>query len=317
MLIPEPLLLTPFHHTEYKIAISIATKINSWIGISFTSILHTDTYPEIDPKTRSNHRGRAVFITGGSRGIGRAIAISFAKAGASAIAIGARSNLDSLEEEILAAAQEAGHPAPQVLKLHLDVTDEASTTNAALQTEQQFGRLDVLINNSGYLEKWLLLAESNPTEWWRTWETNVRGVHLMLRAFLPLLLKGGWKIVVNVTSLGAYLLTPGSSSYSTSKLAITRLTEFVSEEYGAQGIIALAVHPGLVRTELSLNLPEEIHPFLDNTTELPADTITWLTSERREWLSGRYISANWHMPELVSRKEEIVTGDKLKVKLVL
>ncbi|KAN0070119.1 hypothetical protein V8E54_011700, partial [Elaphomyces granulatus] len=287
-------------------------------GITFTSILHTDTYPEIDPKTQSNHRGRAVFINGASRGIGRATAISFAKAGASAIAIGARSNLDGIEEEILAAAQEAGHATPpQVLKLCLDVTDEASISNAALQTEQQFGRLDILVNNSGYLEKWLLLAESNPTEWWRTWEINVRGVHLMLRAFLPLLLKGGQKIVVNVASIGAHLLTPSSSSYSISKLAVVRLTEFVSAEYGAQGIIALAVHPGGVRTELSLNLPEIIHSFLVDAAELPADTITWLASERRDWLSGRYISCNWHMPELVSKKEEIVTGDKLKMKLVL
>ncbi|KAK9428078.1 hypothetical protein V1505DRAFT_410867 [Lipomyces doorenjongii] len=286
-------------------------------GSQFTSTTHHDTYPAIDPKTKSDQHGRVVLITGASKGIGRATAVSFAKAGAATIVIAARSNLDDVEKDVLAAAKEAGHSAPQVVRLQLDVADEASIGSAVSQMEKQVGRLDVLINNAGYLESWKPVADSDPSEWWLSWEINLRGVYLMTRAFLPLMLKGGQKIIVNVSSIGAHYSRPGASAYQTAKFALLRFTEFVASEYGSQGIVTYALHPGGVPTELALGMPEPMHSLLVDSAQLAADTMTWLTQERREWLMGRYISSNWDLPELMSKQEEIVNGDKLKMRMVV
>jgi len=258
-----------------------------------------------------------VLITGASKGIGRATAIAFAQAGASAIIIAARSSLNDVKVSILDAAKTAGHPAPQILQLKLDVSDEQSVANAASQTEQIFGHLDILVNNAGRMETWSLLADSDPISWWNTWEVNVKGTYLMTRAFLPLLFKGNEKTIVNMNSIGAHLTRPGCSAYQIGKLAVLRLTEFMYVEYAAQGVLAFAIHPGAVATELAYKLPADTHARLIDTPELAADTIVWLTQEKRGWLGGRYISANWDMDELMSRKDEIVEGNKLKVRLAL
>lgn len=256
-------------------------------------------------------------MTGASRGIGRATAISFARAGASAIAIGSRSSQDETEQAILEAASQSGHPTPQILQIHLDVADEESVAAALSQVEEKFGRLDILVNNAGTLEKWKLLAETDPKIWWGTWEINVKGTYLMTRAFLPLLLKGGEKTIVNMNSVGAHLTRPGASGYQIGKLALLRLTEFTSVEYEEQGILAFAIHPGGVDTELIRNLPSKYHTNLIDSPTLAADTIVWLTQEKQVWLNGRYVSANWDMEEFMARKESIIEGNKLRVRLVL
>ena len=140
----------------------------------------------------------------------------------------------------------------------------------------------------------------------------------MTRAFLPLLLKGGEKTIININSIGAHLVRPGASAYQTSKLAILRLREYLVVEYRAQGLLPIAVHPGAVATEMGLTtLPKKYLGNLKDTRELAADTIVWLTQERKDWLAGRYLGASCDMPEVMARKDEIVQGDKLKVKLVL
>ncbi len=133
--------------------------------MDFTPTHHHDTYPAIQT---SNHRGRVVLITGASRGIGRTTAdVSFARASALGIAIAARTSLDDVEAEILAAARQAGHPTPRVLRLLLDVTNETSVTDALSHTEKHFGRLDVLVNNAGYTYRnGSTVAESlTPSRW--------------------------------------------------------------------------------------------------------------------------------------------------------
>lgn len=94
----------------------------------------------------------------------------------------------------------------------MDVADESSVENAAKQIEEEFGRLDVLCNNAGYLETFTKIGESKVEEWWgKTMESNVKGVYLCTRALLPLLLKGELKTVLNTSSIGANNITPGAS----------------------------------------------------------------------------------------------------------
>lgn len=136
-----------------------------------------------------------------------------------------------------------------------------SVKSAAQETEKVFGRLDILINNAGYLETARPVMDSDPDEYWKTWEINYRGVYWTTKAFLPLLLKtdDGLKTIVNLSSVGAHGLRPGMGAYQTSKFAILRFTEFLCAEYARQGVVAYSVHPGGVPTELALNMPKETY----------------------------------------------------------
>ncbi|RFU35062.1 hypothetical protein B7463_g1294, partial [Scytalidium lignicola] len=280
-------------------------------GHTFTQTTHHDTYPAIDSATKSDHTGHYVFITGASKGVGRATAISFAKAGAAGIAIGARSGLDEVEKEIVAAAKAAGKTPPKVLKLKLDVLKFEDVKNAAKVTEKEFGMVDILINNAGWLDRFVVLEESDPHEYWLNYEINIRGVYWMTKEFIPLLLKSGEKTIINLTSVGAHVIAYGASGYQTSKFALLRFTEHLMVDYGQKGLLTYCVHPGGIPTELAVRMPEQIHHVLIDTPELAGDTMTFLTSKRIDWLAGRYLSCTWDMDELLLKKDEIVNEDKL------
>lgn len=270
--------------------------------------------------------GRAVFISGASRGIGPATALSFARAGASFIGIGARSaaELQSLEEDIKGEAKKAGRGAPLVYRATLDVTDIASAEAAAGGGEGAYeafgGRLDVLINNAGYMDRLAPLADSDPDDWWRTWEINIRGPYLVTRAFLPLMLatQSRLKTIVSLSSLGAHTLAVGGTAYNSSKLALLRFSEILNVEYGAQGVLAFCVIPGGIETDMSRALDESTaKAYLTDSIELPADSIVFLVQERREWLAGRYISCTWDMEDLLAKQTSIVEQDMLKVRMAV
>ncbi|KAI2639916.1 NAD(P)-binding protein [Hypomontagnella submonticulosa] len=289
---------------------------NKQAVFKFTSTLHNDTYEYISPK-RLNLQGRSVFITGASKGIGRETALSFAAAGASMIGIGARSDLSSFEAEIKEAARKAGRKTePKVVSVKLDVTSEDSVKAAAETISAEFGgKLDVLVNNAGYLAEWLPVAESKTDEWWTTYEVNVKGLYLCSRYFIPLLLKGETKTNILITSAGAINVSFGASAYQSTKFVVCRLAEFMATEYEDKGLVCFSLHPGGVKTELAVNMPLAMHQVLVDEPQLPADSIVWLAAEHRPWLSGRFINVKWDMQELDAKKDDIVKGDLLKFRL--
>lgn len=286
--------------------------------MNFVSARH-DTYPYINP-SNFNLQGKHVLITGASKGVGKAAALSYAKAGASCIALAARSDLSSVIDEIKTAAQTAGHPAPTVLPISLDVTSRYSVSAAAQSISAAFdARIDILINNAGYLSTFAGIPDSDPDEWWKDFEVNVKGTYLVTRAFFPLLLRSETKIIINVSSIGALMMPPHGSSYVASKLAVIRLTEQIHQDHGPgkDGICAIVLHPGAISTELSRGMPEKLHGYLVDTPELAGDTMCWLGAERREWLAGRYVSASWDLEELSVRKEEVLRGELLRARLAV
>ena len=143
-------------------------------GQTFVQPNHHDTYPFIDPR-KQDLSGKYVFVSGASKGIGRALGIAYAQAGVAGIALGARSDLATVQDEVLQAAKDAGRTEPKVLSLSLDVVDLASVEAAAKATESAFGKLDILINNAGYLASFERITEGDPVEWWKTWEVNIKG----------------------------------------------------------------------------------------------------------------------------------------------
>lgn len=289
----------------------------------FTTTTHATSYPYISPISL-NLTGRHVLITGAAHadGVGYAAATAFARAGASVLALAdiAPTSPD-LIAGLKAAAVEAGRAEPVVVADEVDIARLESTERLRETIGPALeGRLDVLINNAGFQEPYHTLLTSTPETYWRTWEVNVHGLFNTTRTFLPLLLstpQDSLKTVLNVSSSGALSVRPGSASYRTSKLAVLRWTEALHVEHsGSDGLLAISVNPGAIRTRITVNEPEAVRERLPHKPEVAGDTIAWLAAGRREWLGGRYVSCPWDMEELVGRREEIVEGDKLKVRMV-
>jgi NAD(P)-dependent dehydrogenase (short-subunit alcohol dehydrogenase family) len=173
-------------------------------GMKIVATSHEDTYPFINPE-----KGQAsdikVLITGASKGIGCATAKSFARAGASGIALLARSGLDEVAAEVAKAAIAAGRKEPKILTFQADISDHNAIETVMDTVEKEFGFLDVVINNASRLETWLPLAETDVTDWWLTWEVNIKGTYVVTRAALPLILKGQLKTILTLTSAGAFI----------------------------------------------------------------------------------------------------------------
>ncbi|RVX75882.1 hypothetical protein B0A52_00239 [Exophiala mesophila] len=283
-------------------------------GHGFVPTRRNDTYPAIDP-LKADHSCKYVLITGAARGLGLAMATSFAQAGASGIAILDMLDMTSARDVILNAVKAAGRAEPKILTLTVDVTDEGSVSQAVKSVEAEFARLDILINNAGYVGGYTPLGQSDPSRWWRAWEVNVKGPYLVTRGFLPLILQGTDKTVIVISSIGAHVTIPGGSAYETTKYAVLRINHYLMAEYGSQGLLAYAVAPGGVLTDMSKGF--QYQDRLTDTPQMVADTLVFLTKERREWLAERYIDSRWDMEELMEKKEEIVQRDLLKVRMTV
>lgn len=166
--------------------------------------------------------------------MGRSLAVGYTQAGASSIALAARSSTTDTETAVLEAARAAGRPPPEILSLEMDVCDKASVESAARTLEKNWGKLDILINNSGYMAKFAPLLEVDEEEYARVWDVNYWGTFRVTKAFLPILLKGGDKTVINITSMAAQFAGMGGGAYHVSKFALARFTEFVQDEYGSE-----------------------------------------------------------------------------------
>ncbi|VUC37673.1 unnamed protein product [Clonostachys rosea] len=285
----------------------------------FTERSRSDTYPFIDPALQ-DLEGKSVCITGASRGLGKAMAVAFASAGCSKIALAARGDVTEVADKCRESADRAGRSVPTIVELSVDVTSEESLDNAATRMSEAFdGSLDILINNAGYSEAPSRVADkdSDSKEWWRTWEVNVKGVYLCCRAFMPLILASKSKTICNLTSGAAFAISGLASAYGGTKFALCRFGEHLDAQYGKEGLLIHSVEPGAVLTDLASQLHPDFRPYLTDTAELVSNTLVWLTAERREWLSPRIICSNWDMEDLLNKKETILAGDLLKFRLTI
>lgn len=271
-----------------------------------------DSYASIQLRFGQLH-GKYVLVTGAARGLGRSMALSYARAGAAGIALLDLCDPGSVKQEIEALTLD---PRPEVLALSTDVTDEASVHKAVEAVDADFGQVDILVNNAGVIY-YAPIRESKIAPWWKSFEVNVKGLFLMVQAFLPLLVKGSDKTIVTISSIGAHVTIPGGSSYETTKLTVLRITDYINLELGGDGILAYALAPGGVKTDMADGFPSQHHDKLTDTPQLVADTLVFLTSERREWLRGRYVDSRWDMQELLAKREEIENRDLLKIRMAV
>ncbi len=186
--------------------------------------------------------GKVALVTGANRGIGRAIALELLRRGAVVVA-GARKAADAAELEAALRA-EGG----QALALACDVTSYPAVEATVAQALASYGRLDILINNAGVLEPQARLAEVDPARWADNIMTNLVGSMHACRAALPPMLAGGGGVVVNISSGAAGRPLEGWSAYCAGKAGLAMLTRSLQLEYGASGLQAFGLRPGVVDT---------------------------------------------------------------------
>ncbi|KAF9884282.1 hypothetical protein FE257_001912 [Aspergillus nanangensis] len=272
-----------------------------------------------------------VAITGAGKGIGATIAQSYAKAGASGVMLSSRTLSD-----LKAVAANISRESPNTLVRYqvCDVTQEAELEALASTIRREFGRLDAVVLSAGENPKWVKddhngmvrgaigIHEEANGDFFRVWDTNFKGAYLSSRALLPILQEttsDGARTIIFLSSASSLFHTTDIAPFcgTLSKLAVNKLAEIIHESYHEEGINSYAIHPGGIPTEATQNFPDSSNSILIDDISLPAGLCIWLSNGKRDFLSGRYVCANWDIAELEARKQEIVDGDKFKLRLTL
>ncbi len=211
-------------------------------------------------------KDKVAIITGGGRGIGRAIAIAYAAEGAQVV-IASRSSTQLDEVAGIIAAQGG-----EVLTVLTDMQIRTEVENLIQQTVDRFERIDILVNNAGVNPRGLFL-DSTDEEWEQGWQINVMGVVYSCRAALPIMQQQGSGNIINVGSGMGQVGHANLSVYCASKAALHGLTQAIAEEVWQDGIIANVLIPGPVRTELS-------KPAWENAESFRAESDPWKDPEQ-------------------------------------
>jgi NAD(P)-dependent dehydrogenase (short-subunit alcohol dehydrogenase family) len=242
--------------------------------------------------------GKAAIITGGDSGIGRAVAIAFAREGADVLI--AYLNEDDDARETARWVEEAGRKA---VLLSGDITDPAHCKEIVEQAVQEFGRLDVLVNNAAYQMSYPSLEEISDEEWNKTFDTNIGAMFRITRAAVKHMKPGA--AIVNTTSINADKPNPNLIAYAATKGAIQNFTAGLAQLLAEKGIRANCVAPGPIWTPLipSTMPPEKVEQFGKQVpmkrpgqpAELAAAYVM-LASDEASYISGATIAVTGGAP---------------------
>lgn len=236
---------------------------------------------------------RIAFITGASRGIGRACAKSLSEAGARVVlAARAKDKLDELAAEITAAGRQA-------YTVQIDLASEESIREAFAQTSREFGAVQILVNNAGITRDGLALRMKR-ADWDAVLDTNLTGTFLCIQQVLQPMMKARWGRIVNISSVVGEMGNAGQANYSASKAGLLGLTKTLAQEMGSRGITVNAVAPGFIETDMTGVLPADVKEKMLSGIPLrrigsPEDVaaaVRFLGSDEAAYITGHVLDVN-------------------------
>jgi NAD(P)-dependent dehydrogenase (short-subunit alcohol dehydrogenase family) len=241
--------------------------------------------------------GQVAVVTGGGRGIGRAIAIGLAAAGAS-VAVVARTQSEAAE-----VAAQIGRASGRSIEIPADVSVPGDVDRMIKETERNLGPVNLLVNNAGLVGPIGPTWELDPGDWWRCVEVNLKGPMLCASAVLPGMVARRRGRIVNVASGAGTRAIPHLGAYVTSKAALIRFTEVVAAEVAESGVSVFSIEPGTVRTTMAESamasgamrrwipwLQDVFDRGEDVTPDHAARLVRLLGSGRADSLSGRFLT---------------------------
>jgi len=241
--------------------------------------------------------GRVALVTGGSRGIGAAVAKRLAAEGAS-VAINYAGRADAAAE-VVAAIEAAGGTAAA---FQADVSEAAACAALVDDVVSRFGRIDVLVNNAGITRDGLLVRMSDH-DWRAVIDTNLSGAFYLSRAVGKLMMKQRWGSIVNMASVVGMMGNAGQANYAAAKAGLIGLTKSVARELAGRGVRANAVAPGFIATDMTGALSETAREAATSsiamgrlgTPEDIAATVAFLASDDAAYITGQVIAVDGGM----------------------
>lgn len=241
-------------------------------------------------------QGQNALVTGGTRGIGKAIAEGLAKRGVNVIVAGR--NIEAAAE-VAATLSSHGVKARGV---RLDVSNAGEVEKVFEEIRKDFNRIDILINNAGITKDGLLMRMREDA-WDAVININLKGVFLCSKEAIKDMAKQRYGRIVNITSVAAFMGNPGQANYSASKAGIVGFTKTVAREYAGRGVTVNAVAPGFIETAMTDVLPEHVKEEMKKLIPLArfgkgddiANAAVFLASPESGYITGQVLHVNGGM----------------------
>jgi len=239
---------------------------------------------------------RVAFVTGASRGIGRAIALTLCRANFDIVVASPEiERNEQVAEEIRACSGEA-------MTINLDVTSPDSVKEAFTKTLKDKTRIDVLVNNAGITRDGLAMRMKQP-DWDLVLNINLTGAFRCTQAVLPGMMRNRWGRIVNISSVVGQAGAAGQVNYSASKAGLIGMTKSLAQEMGSRGVTVNAIAPGYIETDMTKVLPEDVKEKILAQVPLGrigqpddiAHAVKFLCSEEAGYITGHVLAVNGGM----------------------
>jgi 3-oxoacyl-[acyl-carrier protein] reductase len=240
-----------------------------------------------------NLEGKTALVTGASRGIGRAIAMRLAEAGANIVGV------DVLEEPLVQTMADCEAMGVKTYAGVCNICDMDAVAGLVSGVMKQFGQIDILVNNAGITRDNLVIRMSDE-EWKSVMDVNLTGCFHLCKAVGRPMLKAKSGKIINITSISGHIGNPGQSNYSASKSGMIGFTKSIAREFATKGITANCVAPGVIKTEMSEQLNDAQKERLFNMIPLKqigsprniSDAVLFLAGDLSNYITGQVLNVD-------------------------
>ncbi len=240
---------------------------------------------------------RVALVTGGSRGIGRAISLALAAAGATVV-VNYRGNAAAADDTVAAISAAGG----KAIAIQADVANGDDVKRLFSEVSSAYGRLDILVNNAGITRDTLMMRMKDD-DWDAVLDTNLKSQFLTTRAAMSTMVRARYGRIINITSVVGLMGNAGQANYAAAKAGIIGFTKSVAREIGSRSVTVNAVAPGFIDTELTAVLNDEMREALKKQIPLgrlgsPEDVagvVTFLASDQAAYITGQTFNCDGGM----------------------